>query len=127
MRTSKLWIDHPAAPFPCCRNPQSLPVASESPVVRPSSVLALLAVLTREPRSIVANITVRNLDDEVQRRLKQQAAEHGRSMEAEARSILTAALTRGGLAKSWVEATADLRGDELPLPDRSAPRQVDLG
>jgi antitoxin FitA len=75
----------------------------------------------------VANITVRNLDDEVQRRLKQQAVEHGRSMEAEARSILTAALTRGGLAQAWVEATEDLRGDEIPLPERSRPREVDLG
>lgn len=75
----------------------------------------------------MANITVRNLDDEVQRRLKQRAAEHGRSMEAEARSILTAALIRGGLAQAWVEATEDLRGDELELPERSTPRQVDLG
>lgn len=74
----------------------------------------------------MANITVRNLDDEVQKRLKQRAAEHGRSMEAEARSILTAALARGGLAQAWVEATEDLRGDEIPLPERSAPRQVDL-
>ena len=75
----------------------------------------------------MASITVRNLDDEVQKRLKQQAVEHGRSMEAEARSILTAALTRGGLAQAWVEATEDLRGDEIPLPERSVPRQVDLG
>ena len=75
----------------------------------------------------MANITVRNLDDEVQKRLKQQAVEHGRSMEAEARSILTAALTRGRLAQAWVEATEDLRGDEIPLPERSVPRQVDLG
>ena len=75
----------------------------------------------------MANITVRNLDDEVQRRLKQRAPEHGRSMEAEARSILTAALTRGGLAQAWVEATADLRGEEIPLTERSAPRKVDLG
>ena len=43
------------------------------------------------------------------------------------RSILTAALTRGGLAQAWVEATEDLRGDEVPLPERSAPRKVDLG
>lgn len=40
----------------------------------------------------MANITVRNLDDEVQRRLKQRAADHGRSMEVEARSILNAAM-----------------------------------
>jgi antitoxin FitA len=44
----------------------------------------------------MANITVCNLDDEVLQRLKQKAAAHGRSMEAEARSILIAALNRGG-------------------------------
>lgn len=75
----------------------------------------------------MATITVRNLDDEVQRRLKRQATDHGRSMEAEARAILTAALTRGGLARAWVEATDQLRGDEIPLSERSDPRQVDLG
>jgi len=76
---------------------------------------------------VVANITVRNLDDEVQRRLKQRAAAHGRSMEAEARAILTSALARGGLARAWLEATSELRGPELTLPARTAPRQVDLG
>lgn len=75
----------------------------------------------------MATITVRNLDDEVQRRLKRQAADHGRSMEAEARAILTAELTPGGLAQAWVEATNHLRGDEIPLPERSEPRQIDLG
>ncbi len=35
--------------------------------------------------------------------------------------------SRGGLAQAWVEATEELRGDELPLPERSAPREVDLG
>jgi len=76
---------------------------------------------------VVANITVRNLDDEVQRRLKQRAATHGRSMEAEARAILTSALARGGLARAWLEATSELRGPDLTLPPRTAPRQVDLG
>ncbi len=75
----------------------------------------------------MATITVRNLDDDVQRRLKRRAAEHGRSMEAEARAILTATLTPGGLAQAWVEATHPWRGDELVLPERSEPRQVELG
>jgi antitoxin FitA len=75
----------------------------------------------------MVSITVRNLDDEVLRRLQQQAAAHGRSMEAEARSILTAALSRGGLVQAWLEATEDLRGEDITLPDRSPPRQVDLG
>jgi antitoxin FitA len=91
------------------------------------SMLALLASLTDVGGPILANITVRNLDDEVQRRLKKRATEHGRSMEAEVRSILTAALAQGGLAQAWVEATENLRGDEIPLPERSVPRQVDLG
>lgn len=42
----------------------------------------------------MATITVRNLDDEVQRRLRQRGAGHGRSVEAEVRAILTAALTQ---------------------------------
>jgi plasmid stability protein len=36
----------------------------------------------------MANITVRNLPDEVHRALRIRAAEHGRSTEAEVRSIL---------------------------------------
>jgi plasmid stability protein len=36
----------------------------------------------------VASITIRNLDDEVKRLLRIRAAEHGRSMEDEARDIL---------------------------------------
>jgi plasmid stability protein len=75
----------------------------------------------------VATITVRNLDDEVQRRLKRRAADHGRSMEAEVRAILTTTLTQGGLAQAWVEATDPWRGDEIMLPERSEPRQVELG
>ena len=36
----------------------------------------------------MASITIRNLDDDVKRRLRIRAAEHGRSMEEEAREIL---------------------------------------
>ena len=36
------------------------------------------------------SITIRNLDDDVKRRLRVRAAEHGRSMEEEAREILLA-------------------------------------
>jgi len=34
-------------------------------------------------------ITIRNLDEAVEQKLRQQAARHGRSLEAEARDILT--------------------------------------
>jgi plasmid stability protein len=83
--------------------------------------------LIGEVGSSMANITVRKLDDEVLRRLEQQAAAHGRSMGSEARSILTAALARSGLAQAWLEATEDQRGEETTLPDGSPPRQVALG
>lgn len=36
----------------------------------------------------MASITIRNLEDDVKRRLRVRAAEHGRSMEEEARDIL---------------------------------------
>jgi plasmid stability protein len=39
----------------------------------------------------MATLSVRNLLDEVHHRLRVRAAEHGRSMEAEARAILTEA------------------------------------
>jgi antitoxin FitA len=61
------------------------------------------------------------------RRIEPKAVERGRSVEAETHSILTAALAPGGLTQAWVEATDDVPGDEVPLPDRSAPRQVDFG
>jgi plasmid stability protein len=40
----------------------------------------------------MATLTVRNLEDDVVRRLRVRAAEHGRSAEAEHREILRAAL-----------------------------------
>ncbi len=74
----------------------------------------------------MAAITVRNLDAEVQRRIKQRAAAHNRSMEAEARAILSAAVAGEDFAAAWLEATAGFRGEALDLPARSAPREPDL-
>ena len=71
-------------------------------------------------------ITVRNLDDDVQRRLKLRAASHNQSMEAEARAILSAAVSGGNFAAAWVASTANFRGDDLDLPARSTPRDLDL-
>ncbi len=53
----------------------------------------------------MASITIRNLENEVKQRLRVQAAEHGRSMEAEARAILREAL--GGAE----ENEADIQGN----------------
>ena len=74
----------------------------------------------------MATITVRDLPDGVQRRLKQRAAANGRSMEAEVRAILSAAVAVRGLGTAWLELAANYRGDPLPLPERSRPRNVDL-
>lgn len=75
----------------------------------------------------MATITVRNLDDEVQRRLKRRAARHDRSMEAEARAILSAAVLEGDFVQTWLAVARDLRGEEVPLPERTTPRDIDLG
>lgn len=40
----------------------------------------------------MASITIRNLDDELKKRLRVRSARHGRSMEDEARDILRTAL-----------------------------------
>ncbi len=74
----------------------------------------------------MAAITVRNLDAEVQRRIKRRAAANNRSMEAEARAILSAAVSGGDLAAAWVKATVEFRGDALTLPERSRARDLDL-
>ena len=44
----------------------------------------------------MSSITVRNLDPAIKERLRIRAAEHGHSMEAEARRILQAALSPAG-------------------------------
>jgi plasmid stability protein len=72
----------------------------------------------------VATLTVRDLADDVYAGLKLVAASRGRSMEAEARDILTRAVDRSTWVNRWIEATADWRG-ELELPPRSAPRDVE--
>ena len=55
-----------------------------------------------------ASISVRNLDDELMGRLKQRAARHGRSAEAEVRAILGHALAADA-EPSFDDLTAELR------------------
>lgn len=74
----------------------------------------------------MATITIRNLPEPVRRGLKARAAAHNRSMEAEVRAILEdATATRPNFVAQWIASTRKLRGD-FTLPERSAPRQVDL-
>lgn len=75
---------------------------------------------------MTATITVRDLPDDVQRRLKQRAAANDRSMEAEARAIPSAAVAVQGFGPAWLELAAEYRGAELSLPDRSLARNVEV-
>ena len=75
----------------------------------------------------MAMLTIRNLDDEVKRRLRRRAAKHGCSMEEEARQILRQALSgktpEKGLASRIHQRVMDTTGGlELELPARSQPR-----
>ena len=75
----------------------------------------------------MASITIRNLDDEVKRRLRLRAAEHGRSMEEEAREILRLGVgdtspTRN-LAAAIRARVVPLGGIELELPQREPMRE----
>jgi plasmid stability protein len=67
----------------------------------------------------VASITIRNLDDPLKARLRVRAAQHGRSMEEEVRSILRKALVEEPKAsRHLVDAIrqrfAPLGGVDLP-------------
>lgn len=74
----------------------------------------------------MATITVRNLDDVVQQRLRERAASHGRSMEAEVRAILTSSVGPVDFVHDWLAVAAEYRGADLPNPERSAPRELEL-
>jgi len=78
----------------------------------------------------MATMTIRNLDDDVKARLRVRAAQHGRSMEDEARSILRAALatespstTGAELLKAIRARVEPLGGIELELPQRTSMRE----
>jgi plasmid stability protein len=69
-----------------------------------------------------ATLTIRNIDAAVKERLRVRAARHGRSMEAEARSILSAAVAADqdqpepNLAEAIRRRFAPLGGVDLELP-----------
>lgn len=68
----------------------------------------------------MASIVVRGLDDSVKRQLALNAKEHGRSMEAEARNILTKAVRRPHIGLALMKAAQDAGGvDDFPIPDRT--------
>lgn len=74
----------------------------------------------------MASITIRNLDDSLKKRLRVRAAEHGRSMEEEAREILRIAIGSHSrpqnLARSIRSRMASLGGVDFDLPAREPMR-----
>lgn len=72
----------------------------------------------------MASITIRNLDDDIKQRLRVRAAEHGRSMEEEARDILRRVMSEGApprdLAASIRARIASADRVDLDLPAREA-------
>jgi plasmid stability protein len=79
----------------------------------------------------MASLVIRDLDEDVKTKLRIRAAENGRSMEAEARAILAAAVagTRParGLGSYIRNQFSNLGGDDLDVPAREeAARVADL-
>jgi plasmid stability protein len=68
----------------------------------------------------MATLTIRNLPDDVRDALRRQAAEHRRSMEAEARAVLQAAVAPKPTEGARAEALARLRTMK-PSIDRGEP------
>ena len=74
----------------------------------------------------MASMTIRNLSEDIKKRLRIQAAEHGHSMEEEAREILRVALIQNkppvNLAQSIRARFEPLGGVELDIPPRKPMR-----
>lgn len=77
----------------------------------------------------MASVVVRGLEESVKEQLVIQAKEHGRSMEAEVRSILTQAARRPHIGLALMQAAQEVGGiDDLPVPERAdVARAVDFG
>lgn len=76
---------------------------------------------------MATTMTIRNIDEQLKKRLRVQAAMHGRSMEDEARDILRSALSAGPeRGQSLIEAIrsriSPLDGIDLELAPREAIR-----
>ena len=77
----------------------------------------------------MSTLTIRQLDERTHARLRGRAAEHGRSVEAEVRAILDAAVNvpERNFLLSLRDVGADVGGLDLELPPRTdQPRPVDV-
>ena len=79
----------------------------------------------------MAELSIRNLDDQVKEKLRIRAIGHGRSMESEVRAILQGAVNdprqSDGLLRAIPDRFSAVGGVELDLPARSTrPGAADL-
>jgi plasmid stability protein len=76
----------------------------------------------------MATLTIRGLDDRVRERLRVRAANHGRSMEAEARLILADAVSgpaaRAGLGTRIHRRFKRAGGFDIEIPERTEPPRL---
>ena len=74
----------------------------------------------------MASITIRNLDESLKAKLRLLSAQHGCSMEAEVRNILSQALNPSAAPSDFAarihQRFAGLHPDSLPIPDRQTTR-----
>lgn len=89
------------------------------------SVITMQSVIAFRENDM-ASLTIRNLDNNLKAQLRQRAARHGRSMEAEARIILAQTLNAPvgaeNLATTIHRRFESLGMDSLPIPPRQSVR-----
>ena len=93
-----------------------------------SDINAYNACIPCLPEFMMANLTVRNLDDTLKQKLRMQAALHGCSMEEEVRSILRHALAAekepvSGLGQRIRQRFQPLGGVDLAVEERQPVRE----
>jgi plasmid stability protein len=93
--------------------------------------IACIDVKTKLWRSIImANLTIRNINESLKTKLRVSAAENGRSMEEEARQILKQSLLRkkclDGMGSRIIKRFSAIGGVNLPEIERSNPRKLSL-
>jgi antitoxin FitA len=87
------------------------------------------SLIAHEEVITMASVVVRGLDESVKKQLAAQAKEHDRSMEAEARDILTKATRRTHIGLALMRAAQETGGvDDLPVHERTdVARAADFG
>jgi antitoxin FitA len=92
-----------------------------------AAINAAIDLIESHRMTAVASITIRNLDDKLKQHFRVRAAQHGRSMEEEARVILRQALSEDSTAPQDLGLAihrrfAALGGVDLPVAPREAMR-----